>query len=232
MIPGRLQVLADRQHLAVVRAQVAHHFTYLVQFFTETEHQSRLGGYLRMRGLEVADQVERMLIVGARSGLPIQARNGFQVVIENIRRADVHQFQRDLHTAAEIRDQDFDPDARAFFADRADAVNETFGAAVAQIVAIHRGDDHVAQFHVMDGLRQVLRFLPVQRRRPAVTDIAKWAAPCAYIAHDHECRRPVAKAFGEIGATGFLAHGVQVLVAQHGLDFCDRIRGRRLDPDP
>ena len=232
MIPGRLQVLADRQHLAIVRAQVAHHITYLVQFFTETEHQSRLGGYLRMRGLEVADQVERMLIVGARSGLPIQARNGFQVVIENIRRADVHQFQRDLHAAAEIRHQDFDPDAGAFFADRADAVNEMFGPAVAQVVAIHRGYYYIAQFHVMDGLRQVLRFLLVQRRRPAVTDIAKRAAPRADVAHDHECCRSVAKTFGEIGATGFLAYRVQVLVTQHGFDFRDRVRGRRLDPDP
>ena len=106
------------------------------------------------------------------------------------------------------------------------------GAAIAQVVAIHRGDHHVAQFHVMDGLRQVRRFLLVQRRRPAVTDIAKRAAPRAHVAHDHECRGAVAKTFGEIGATGFLAYGVQVLIAQHGLDFCNRIRGRRLDPDP
>ncbi len=49
--------------------------------------------------------------------------------------------------------------------------------------------------------------------------VAERAAPRAYVAEDHEAGRAFAEAFADVGAGGFLAHGVQVLLAQHALHF-------------
>ena len=92
-------------------------------------------------------------------------------------------------------------------------------AAVAQVVAIHAGDDHVSEFEQADGVRQVLRFVGIGRQRLAVRHIAERTAARAHVAKDHEAGRAFAEAFADVGAGGFLAHGVQLVFAQHALHF-------------
>ena len=41
-----------------------------------------------------------------------------------------------------------------------------------------------------------------------MANIAKWAAACAFIAHDHEGGGALAETFPDIGAGGFFADGV------------------------
>jgi hypothetical protein len=55
----------------------------------------------------------------------------------------------------------------------------------------------------------------------AVADVAERAAAGADVAEDHEGRRAAAEAFADVRAGGFLADGVQLLFAQHGLDFAE-----------
>jgi hypothetical protein len=43
MVLRRLQILADRQHVDVVRAQVAHHLQDFLVGLAEADHQARLG---------------------------------------------------------------------------------------------------------------------------------------------------------------------------------------------
>jgi hypothetical protein len=49
--------------------------------------------------------------------------------------------------------------------------------------------------------------------------IAKGAAACAFVAHDHEGGRAFAKALTNVGATGFFAHSHQIVFAQDVFDF-------------
>src|SRR5687767_5352563 len=77
------------------------------------------------------------------------------------------------------------------------------------------------------------RLLDVRRERTAVGDVAERAAPRADVAQDHERRRALAEAFGDVGARSFLAHRVQLLAAQDALDVVEaRVRARGSHPDP
>src|SRR5262249_47353862 len=105
--------------------------------------------------------------------------------------------------------------------------------AVAQVVAIDARDHHVAQLELRDRLRKMLRLLNVRRERTSVRDIAERTAPRADVAQDHEGRRALAEALGDVRARRFLAHGVQLLPAQNVLDLVEtRVRARRPHPDP
>src|SRR5690606_37865435 len=117
-------------------------------------------------------------------------------------------------------------------ADRLDAVDEMAGAAVAQVVTVDGGHDDVTQPHRRDGFREVLGLVLVERVRAAVRDVAERAAARADVAHDHERRGALAEAFTGVRARGFLAHGVQPVLAQDRLQTRDFRRGRRLRADP
>lgn len=95
------------------------------------------------------------------------------------------------------------------------------GAAVAQIVAVHRGDHHVLQPQVGDGDGQVGRLVDVQRLRPAMTDVAERAASGADIAHDHEGRGAAGEALAQVRAGRLFADAVQLVLAQQLLDAVD-----------
>ncbi len=96
--------------------------------------------------------------------------------------------------------------------------DEVTGAAVAQIVPVHRCHHHVGQSHRRDGAAQIFRFVLIQRQRLAVGNVAERAAPGADVAHDHECGGAVAEAFADIRAGGFLADRMQPVLAQHAFE--------------
>src|SRR5690606_41737264 len=66
-----------------------------------------------------------------------------QVVVEHIRRLGGGDVQGDIHAPPVVRHQGFQLHVGRQLADFAQAVGEVLGAAVAQVVAIHRGDHHV-----------------------------------------------------------------------------------------
>src|SRR5439155_22635976 len=117
-------------------------------------------------------------------------------------------------------------------ADGADAVYEVLRTAVAQVVAVDTGDDDVAQVQRGNRLREIERFLRVERQRTPVADIAEGAAPRAEIAHDHERRRALAEAFADVRARGLFAHRVQAVLAQDLLDLGKARRRWRAHADP
>src|SRR5690606_29685562 len=58
------------------------------------------------------------------------------------------------------------------------------------------------------------------------------AAPRADVAHDHEGRRALAETFVDVGAGGFLAHRMQLVLAQRVLDLVDALDlGARAEAD-
>ena len=140
--------------------------------------------------------------------------------------------ERVLEAAAKIRHQHLDLRGRRELAHRADAVDEMPRAAVAQIVAVHARDDHVGELQRGDRPGEVHGLGRIERQRAAVTHVAERAAPRADVAHDHERRRALGKALADVRARGFLAHGVQPVLAQDLLDFGEARRRRRAHADP
>ena len=155
-------------------------------------------------------------------------------MIEHIRRILREDLKRALHPAfaAEVGRQDFDLGIRAAAANGSDAIDEMLGAAVAQIVAIDAGHDHILQAHVGDGAREILRLLGVRRFGPAVGDIAERAAAGADLAENHEGRGAVAEAFVDIRAASFFAHGDEPVFAQLGLEVGNGITARDAHTNP
>jgi hypothetical protein len=102
------QVLADGQHVDVVRAHVAHHLQDLFVGLAQAHHDAALGGHVGVQGLELLQQVQAELVVGARARFLVQARRGFQVVVHHIGRRGLQDFQRAVVAAAEVGHQDLD----------------------------------------------------------------------------------------------------------------------------
>ena len=107
-----LQVLAEGEHVDLVRTQVAHDLLDLVDLLAQAEHQAGLGRHFGMQGLEAFEQVEAPRVVGARPRLFVQPRHGFEVVVEHVGRRVLEDHQRRVHAAAEVRDQHFDREFR------------------------------------------------------------------------------------------------------------------------
>ena len=80
--------------------------------------------------------------------------------------------------------------------------------------------------------REVARLLGIQRERPAVRHVAERAAARAQVAHDHEGGGAVAEALADVRAGRFLAHGVQLLLAQDLLDLGEALAAAGAHADP
>ena len=234
VVGAGLQVLADGDHVDIVRAQVAQGAFDLFHGFAEAEHDAALGRHVGMLGLELLQQGQRPLVIGARADVAVQIGHGFEVVVEHVRRVLRQDLQRPLHAAlaAEVGGEDLDLRLRAVFAHRGDAVDEMLGAAVAQVVAVDAGHHHVFQAHVGDGAGQIQRLVGVRRLRTAVGDIAERTAAGADLTEDHEGCGAVAEALVDVGAAGFLADRDQAVLAQFGLEILHRVAGRNAHPDP
>ena len=102
----------------------------------------------------------------------------------------------------------------------------------AQIVAVDRGDDDVAQAQLRHRIGDAGGFVGGERSGLAGGDVAEGAGAGAGVAHDHHGGVALRPALADVGAGGFLAHGDQAVVAHQGAGLViDRMRGR-LDPDP
>src|SRR6185437_13523556 len=114
----------------------------------------------------------------------------------------------------------------------AHAGREMLRAAVAQVVAIHRGDHDVAQAHVADGVREAQRLQRIGRFRPAVRDVAERTAARADFAQDHEGRGALGETLVDVRARGFLAHRHQRIGAQLRLQLLHGVAWRQPHADP
>ena len=174
-----------------------------------------------------------MGVVGAGARLFVEARHGFQVVVKDVGQGAAEDVEGDLHAPAEVGNQGLDGGGRREFAGVADDVDEVLGAAVAQVVAVDAGNDHIFELESGDRLGEFARLVRVGRQGLAVADVTERAAPGADVAEDHEGRRAAPEALADVGAGGFLADGVQLALTQHGLDLAEApgaVAG--LDADP
>ena len=117
-------------------------------------------------------------------------------------------------------------------ADRLDDGGEMCGPAIRQVVAVDRGDHHVAQTEPGDGVGDAGGFVGLQRAGLAGAHVAEAAGAGAGVAHDHHGGVALRPALADIRAGGLLANRHQAVVAHQRAGLViDRVV-RRLDPDP
>ncbi|MPM65451.1 hypothetical protein SDC9_112347 [bioreactor metagenome] len=227
------QVLADGQHVDVMRTHVAHDLQDFLIGLAQADHDAALGRNLGVQGLELLEQVQRELVVRARTRFLVKARDGLEVVVHHVRRRGLEDLERAVIAATEIRHEDFDLRQRRKLADVLDALHEVARSSIAQVVAVHAGDHHVLEAQLRNRLGQVQRLVHVERIGAAMAHVAERAAARALVAHDHEGGRALAEAFANVGARGFFADGVQLVLAQDVLDLVEAGGGAaRLHADP
>src|SRR5260370_16570605 len=90
-------------------------------------------------------------------------------------------------------------------------------ATVGKMVAIDRGDYYMLQAEPHDSLSDSARLVGVERANFAVRDRAVGAIACTYVAHQHEGRSAIRKAFADIRAARFLPNRIQFQLAQNPL---------------
>ena len=219
MSGGGAEILPDRQHFHIVGAQVLHSCIGFLVRFAESDHDAGLGRRFGKTPLEFAQQVEGVGVVRAGARHFVKARDGFEIVIENIGGGDGEGVEGFFHSPAKVRREDFDPNVGRFFANGANALGEVGGAAVAQVVAVHAGDDDIGQAQFGGDTRQIFGLGGVGRVGASVGDIAKRTAAGAQVAQNHKGCGSFAKAFADIGAGRLFADGVQFVPPQDALDF-------------
>src|SRR5690606_11127601 len=213
--------------------QVGHDLEDLLVGLAESDHQARLGGHAGHAPPELLQQPERMRVVGAGPGLPIEPRHRLEVVVHDVRRRRLEDLERALEPAPEVGHEDLDAGGRRELADPPDAFDEMPGAAVAQVVAVDAGDHDVAQSQGGDGAREVEWLVRIERIGTAMADVAERTAAGALVTHDHERRRALAEALADVRAGRLLADRVQPVLPQDPLDLVEAAVGPgRLHANP
>ena len=105
-------------------------------------------------------------------------------------------------------------------------------APIEKVVAIDRGDDHIAKFEFLDRLRKMRRLQEVGRFWLPMCHITEGAAPCANIPQNHEGSRPFGETFREVWARCLLADAVKLIFAENAFDVFYGSRMADASPDP
>ena len=163
------------------------------------------------------EQLERARVAAARAREAIEARNGFRVVIQDVRARIEHGVKRRF-VALKIRNEHFDADRRHALADFANRVRKNLRAAILHIVAIDRRHDDVRQLQLLDGFGHARRLRFVHGVRPAMSHGAVAARAGADVAQNHERGGAVRPAFADVRAARFLAHRVQLELAHQAFE--------------
>ena len=85
MILGGLEILAKGENISALRGEVLHRREDFVFFFAKTQHQACFCGDVGVSCFGAAEKFERTLVERAFAYLAIEARDGFGVVVQNIR---------------------------------------------------------------------------------------------------------------------------------------------------
>ena len=162
----------------------------------------------------------------------VEAWRGFQIVVHHIGRGSGQNFQSHIQTTAEVGHQHFNLGTRAQFAYGFDAIGKVASTAVAQVIAVNRGNHHIFQFQSGHGFRQVFWLFRIEWVRAAMTHIAEWASTGTNVTHDHEGCRAFAETLANVWARSFFANRVQFLFTQNAFDFHELTAARELGADP
>ena len=176
-------------------------------------------------------RLERLVVVAPGPDPAEYPAYGLDVVVQRVGLRRHDDAQRGP-VAVEVRDKHLDLAARNTLAHLAHALREDEGAAVREVVAVHRCDDGVVQAHPLDRLGEPCRLLQVESQRLAGGDRAVAAGAGADVAQDHERRGAALPALPYVRAVRLLADRVELVVAHQRLqrDVVGAARHSRREP--
>jgi len=169
-----------------------------------------------------------MKITGPRPNLGIEARNGLQIVVEDIWPGGDDGFERSF-LAQKIGGQDLDRRAGRGGSDGADRAREMLSTAIIQIVPIDRGHNNVRQPECCNRLGDTPRLVRVEKIGPAGSDIAEGTPAGADAAENHDRCMLLLPTFADIRATCLFAHGIEGVLPHQPP--CRLVFGRARCPD-
>ena len=172
-----------------------------------------------------------VVIARARANGEIEPRHGFQIVVEHVR-LGVDDLLGRARLAQEVRRQDLDRSVRRGGADGLDHINEMLGAAIIQIIPVHRGDDDMVQPHLGHGLGDAAGLVMIDGGRKAGLHIAEGTGASAGIAQDHERGVFLFPALADIRAARLFAPRSPDRPLSRSSGFPRRSCPGRLDADP
>src|SRR4051794_12999214 len=197
---GRAQVLADRDDLDVVIAQLPEHVDDLVVGLAEADHAAGLRHDLvAARRLRVAQHARRAQELRAAPCDRVEPRDDLDVVVEDVGALVDDLGERHL-LAAEVGRQHLDLALGRLVADLADDADERGRAVVGEVVAVDARDDRVAKAHQRHRASDARGLERVVPGRLAGLDVAEAAAARAGVAEDHERRGPPLPALADVRA--------------------------------
>ena len=185
MIRRRPQVLAEGEDVRPGIPQIAHGLCHLRLLFPQAQHQAGFSQHPGGGLLGVFQHIQSAPVTGA--GVPHPAGeplDGLQVLGENFHPGARHRRRR-RQVAAEIRGQGFHRGGGVARADGRHACGVMPGAAVREVVPVHRGEHHIAQAHRRHRPGRVGRLSGIQ---PAagVAGIHRAEAACAGADRTHQ----------------------------------------------
>lgn len=207
---GRLEVLAEGQHVAADGSQVGGDVEDFVTLFAEAEHEARLGDHVGGFVFDLLEQVERALVGGVAANDFVEPWNRFGVVVVNVG-LGFDDAADGLAAAAEVGGEHFDGGS-CFLADGDDRFVEVFGSAIGEVVAGDAGDDDVFQAETQGGFGDAFWLINFDGLGLAAVDGAEAAGASADRAENHEGGRLVRPALGAVGALARLANGFEAEV--------------------
>ena len=136
----RLKILANGHDVTRDRAQVLHERNHFVKRLSESHHDAALG--LHAAHFEIAtpcrapQQSQGLFVTGVGSDTPIEPRDRFRVVIEDVRLRIQNRIERRF-IAVEIRNQHFNAAFRIERAHLPHSFRPVGSATVRQIVTVN-----------------------------------------------------------------------------------------------
>ena len=159
VLGGGPQVLAHGEHLGSGVADIAEGLRELAACLPQAHHQAGLHAS-RAAANGLRQQRQRRLVARARARFAVEPRDRLDVVGEDVGARLEEDGQRILG-ALEVGGQDLHLAVRYALVHCIDHSGEVRGAAVRQVVAIHRRDHRMLEVEPLHGLCQVPRFLRV-----------------------------------------------------------------------
>ena len=218
MVAGGAQVLPQRQDRDAVLQQIVHGAEKLFFRFPQAQHDAALGRHFAVHALQShPENAQGPPVLGAEADNGREAFHRLQIVSENMRTGR-HQRLDGGGLLIQVRGKHFNDRGRAGFSDGPNYLGEMRGGAVRQIIPGDHGNYGVAQLHVHDGFRHVLRFFRIQRAGLGRAGGAESAGARAPFSGNHERGRTLVPTFITVGAVCFFTDGEEVFAFHKLLD--------------
>src|SRR6266700_1680992 len=149
MLERWAKVLPNSEYIDIVRVHIMHDFDNLIPGLAQSQHEAGLGWRGGIHFFGPLEHLERTLVDGLRAHALVQPGNGFDVMVENVGPGIDHDLQRVIDTL-EIGRQYFDFTIGVETANPTDGSGENGCAAIFEFVTVDRGDDGMAQAHLLD----------------------------------------------------------------------------------